>query len=76
VQPRIPIGSELWALFYDLEKDERYAKLVGIVTGYRKGAYQIDRVKWCEDGYPLFRSEADAKVWIAENPLKMPTIKA
>jgi hypothetical protein len=70
---RFSIGDEVWALRYDRDANNYAPCFEGTIeaVGYR-GYFAGG--KW-HDGYPLFRSEAEAKAWIAENPFEVPTIK-
>lgn len=72
---RLPLGSELWALYYSAELNNYEPRLEGKVKGISGGCYIVGPKRIPLGTYPLFGSRAEADAYIAEHPFEAPTIK-
>jgi hypothetical protein len=70
----LPLGSELWQLFYDRDGDCYVPKNAGTV-GRVAGSRAFAGGRWHELGYPYFTSKAEADAFVTEHPFSAPTIK-
>ena len=71
---QLPLGSELWLLFFDPEKNAYAPKCVGTISRVLADRYFAGG-KWHQPGHPHWGSEADALSWVEKHPFSAPTIK-
>lgn len=71
----LPVGSELWLLYFDQVENRYTTKSLGKITGYERGrGYYVKGHGWVVTGFPHFGSKAEADGYIAEHPFTAPTI--
>jgi hypothetical protein len=73
------VGDPVWCLFFDRDADDYVPKLVGTVSAVRRdGAMEYrgggqTHVVSSSDTF-AWKSEAEARAWIAANPRNVPGI--
>jgi hypothetical protein len=67
----LPLGSELWQLFYDIESDTYVPRCWGKVTTVR-GDERFASGRW-RAGYPMFGTRGEADDYVAAHPRQTPT---
>jgi len=70
----LPLGSELWLLYFDATSNGYAPKCVGTVTR-TQGSRVLAGNRWHELKYPYFTSKAAADAYVAEHPFSAPSIK-
>lgn len=69
----IALGSELYQLFYNLERDTYAPRCLGKVTA-RRGDEYFAGGAW-RGGFPMFSSREEADAFVTAHPRQTPTIK-
>jgi hypothetical protein len=70
----LPIGSELWLLYFDAPGNRYVARYEGTISRVLADRYFAGG-KWHQPGHPHFSSDAEAKAWIEKHPFSAPSIK-
>lgn len=70
----LPLGSELWLLFFDATSNRYAPRCMGKVTR-AQGSRVLAGNRWHDLAYPYFTSKAAADAYVADHPFNAPTIK-